>query len=384
MDAEESLQNAGHPGEVYRGGGADTLNLEQATVEDSFITDEFGTWLRTHAPVRDRNGQLVGAVVVEAPEGWVQSKMRPISLSGLLALALSFGLTLPAVIFVSRRVTRPLTRLRVALDAIGEGNFETRLTMKSGYEFDAVAKTINTMAEGLAERERVKGAFARYVSHQVYESILHSSSAVIRGGRRMISVLFCDIRGFTTISESLPPEKVVQLLNEYFEAMVEVVFRNSGTLDKFIGDGLMVIFGAPQDDPKQEEHALRAAIEMQAELRKLAAKWKAEGLNAQHRDRDQLRTRDCRQRRLFAAHGLHRYRRHSQPCIAPRSNNEGTRRWNPDQRVYLQRAARLFPLPPHGGYRFGAAVSRCSLSVEENQLGSAEATASPQDTISAL
>ena len=80
-------------------------------------------------------------------------------------------------------------------------------------------------------------------------------------------------------SETLPPEKVVQLLNEYFESMVEVVFRNSGTLDKFIGDGLMVIFGAPQDDPNQEEHALKAAIEMQAELRKLAAKWKPEGLS---------------------------------------------------------------------------------------------------------
>src|SRR6202011_3043839 len=90
VDAEESLQNAGHPGEVYRGGGLDTLNLDQATVEDSFITDEFGTWLRSHAPVRDRNGQLVGAVIIEAPEGWVQSKMRPISFSGLLALVLAF------------------------------------------------------------------------------------------------------------------------------------------------------------------------------------------------------------------------------------------------------------------------------------------------------
>jgi len=135
------------------------------------------------------------------------------------------------------------------------------------------------MAAGLGERDRVKTAFARYVSHQVMDSILDSKVDPLKGDRRRISVLFCDLRGFTTISEGLTPEKVVQLLNEYFECMVEVVFRNHGTLDKFIGDGMMVIFGAPEDDPYQEEHAVKAAIEMQSELRALSVKWKAEGLD---------------------------------------------------------------------------------------------------------
>jgi len=71
---------------------------------------------------------------------------------------------------------------------------------------------------------------------------------------------------------------VVTLLNDYFEAMVEVIFRHNGTLDKFIGDGIMVIFGAPEDDVYQEEHALRAALEMQRELGKLADKWAPEGI----------------------------------------------------------------------------------------------------------
>jgi adenylate cyclase len=136
------------------------------------------------------------------------------------------------------------------------------------------------MAIGLGERERVKTAFARYVSQQVLDSVLKSGSAgaVLTGDRRRISVLFADIRGFSTLSEDLPPEKVVQVLNEYFERMVDVVFRNQGTLDKFIGDGMMVIFGAPEDDPYQEEHALRTALEMQRELRLLAGKWESEGL----------------------------------------------------------------------------------------------------------
>lgn len=279
VDSEEALENHGRIGEVYRAGTREAINIEETKVEESFITDEFGTFLRAHAPVRDSKGQMAGAVVVAASVEWVESKLRPIGISAILALLLAVGITVPVVFVLSRRVSKPLGQLHDAVESIGQGKFETRLDISSHDEFGDVAKAVNTMAAGLGERDRVKSAFARYVSHQVMDSILDSKVDVLKGDRRRISVLFCDIRGFTTISEGLPPEKVVQLLNEYFECMVEVVFRNHGTLDKFIGDGMMVIFGAPEDDPYQEEHALTAAIEMQAELRSLAEKWKPEGLN---------------------------------------------------------------------------------------------------------
>jgi adenylate cyclase len=280
VDPEESMEHAGHAGEVYRGGTSDGLDIEHPTVETKYMTDEFGTWLRSYAPIHDSSGKIVGGVVVESPIDWVQGKMRPIAESALGVLALVVVLIVTGVFVLSRRVSRPLAQLHKAVEAIGQGNFETRLETKSQDEFGAVAKAVNKMAAELSERERVKAAFARYVSQQVVDSILDSDAGVkLSGDRRRISVLFCDIRGFTTISENLPPEKVVQLLNEYFECMVEVVFRNKGTLDKFIGDGMMVIFGAPEDDPYQEEHALKAAIEMQAELQKLADKWRPEGLN---------------------------------------------------------------------------------------------------------
>jgi len=280
VDPEESVQNAAHVGEVYRGGKTDSIDINQARVENSFVQDEFGSWLRGYAPVRDRGGEVVGAVVVEAPVGWVESRMRPIAISGFLSLLLAAGIAAPAASLVSRRASRPLSQLHDAVEAIGEGKFDTRLEIESEDEFGAVAKAVNQMAAGLSERDRVKSAFARYVSRQVMDSVLESGAEIkLSGDRRRISVLFCDIRGFTSISENLPPEKVVQLLNEYFESMVDVVIRNNGTLDKFIGDGMMVIFGAPDDDPYQEEHAIKAAVEMQAELRKLADKWRPEGLN---------------------------------------------------------------------------------------------------------
>lgn len=279
VDPEERLENHGRLGEVYRAGTRDPINIDEAKVEDSFIQDEFGTFLRAHAPVRDRTGKIVGAVVVASSVDWVESRLQPIAISAILALLIAAGITIPVVLFMSRRVSKPLNELHTAVEAIGAGNFDTRLEISSRDEFGTVAKAINDMAAGLGERDRVKTAFARYVSHQVMDSILDSTADKLRGDRRRVSVLFCDIRGFTTISESLSPEKVVQLLNEYFEKMVEVVFRNKGTLDKFIGDGMMVIFGAPEDDEYQEENALKAALEMQRELRGVAEKWKPEGLN---------------------------------------------------------------------------------------------------------
>jgi len=280
VDPEERLENHGRLGEVYRAGTREGINIDETKVEDYFVQDEFGTFLRAHAPVRDREGKIIGAVVVASSVNWVESRLLPIAESALLALLLAGGITIPVVFFLSHRVSKPLKELHSAVEAIGNGNFDTRLEISSRDEFGSVAKAINAMAAGLSERDRVKTAFARYVSHQVMDSILDSKlENKLSGDRRRISVLFCDIRGFTTISEGLAPEKVVQLLNEYFEKMVEVVFRNKGTLDKFIGDGMMVIFGAPEDDEYQEVNALKAALEMQSELLSLAAKWKPEGLN---------------------------------------------------------------------------------------------------------
>ena len=83
-----------------------------------------------------------------------------------------------------------------------------------------------------------------------------------------MTVLFSDIRGFTTVTERGQPEDIVAMLNEYFTRMVEIVFRHDGTLDKFVGDMVMALFGAPLDDPDHAEHAVEAALEMVDELRR--------------------------------------------------------------------------------------------------------------------
>ena len=109
----------------------------------------------------------------------------------------------------------------------------------------------------------MKRLFGRYVSKDVFDQLMADPSLAQLGGeRREMTVLFSDIRGFTTASEKASPEAVVAQLNEYFSAMVEVLFRHHGTLDKFVGDMVMGLFGAPVTDPRHADHAVRAAVEM--------------------------------------------------------------------------------------------------------------------------
>jgi adenylate cyclase len=128
------------------------------------------------------------------------------------------------------------------------------------------------------EKRRVKRLFSRYVSKDVFDQLMSDpSKAGLGGKRRTMTVLFSDIRGFTTFSEQGEPEAIVQQLNEYFSRMVHVVFEHRGTLDKFVGDAVMALFGAPLDDPDHAEHAMQAALAMLKELEELNRGWAAEG-----------------------------------------------------------------------------------------------------------
>ena len=128
------------------------------------------------------------------------------------------------------------------------------------------------------EKRKMKRLFGQYVSKDVYEQLVANPDLARLGGqRRQMTVLFSDIRGFTSVSEQGQPEEIVAILNEYFTRMVEIVFANKGTLDKFVGDMVMALFGAPLDDPNHAEHAVDAALEMIRELDRLNQKWMAEG-----------------------------------------------------------------------------------------------------------
>jgi adenylate cyclase len=129
------------------------------------------------------------------------------------------------------------------------------------------------------EKSRVRQAFQFYLSKDVVNEVLQDTSKLKLGGeRRVLTVLFSDIRGFTTISEGLAPEALAELLNEYLTPMTELVFKHRGTLDKYMGDAIMAFFGAPVAYEDHADAACRTALEMMAELRVMQQGWKARGL----------------------------------------------------------------------------------------------------------
>ncbi|MFC1679813.1 adenylate/guanylate cyclase domain-containing protein, partial [Elusimicrobiota bacterium] len=124
------------------------------------------------------------------------------------------------------------------------------------------------LVRDIMKRERAEGALTRYLSRQVAEQVLarEDGDALMSGRRQHVAVLFSDIRGFTAISESMDPVELLSLLNRYFRAMIEVIFKHEGTLDKFVGDAVMVVFGAPLEQADAELRAVRCAREMHAAL----------------------------------------------------------------------------------------------------------------------
>ena len=128
------------------------------------------------------------------------------------------------------------------------------------------------------EKKKIRGAFQYYLTASVINEMLKDPTKLKLGGdKKDLSVLFSDIRGFTTVSEKLTPEELVHLLNEYLTVMTDIVFKYDGLLDKYMGDAIMAVFGAPLDQPDHALRACRTALGMMAELGVLQKKWLAEG-----------------------------------------------------------------------------------------------------------
>jgi adenylate cyclase len=139
----------------------------------------------------------------------------------------------------------------------------------AAYAVQKMRGLVLKFAENLLRRELAEGALSRYVSHQVARKIMDSpdgGAAMGEGRRTHAAVLISDIRGFTPLSEGMDPAELVKLLNSYFTRMVDVVFRHDGTLDKFVGDALIVVFNDPIEQPDAERRAVACAAEMQKEI----------------------------------------------------------------------------------------------------------------------
>jgi len=285
VDAEESdTGDKSHVGDIYEPESDDLQRLDVGSYQiDPVITDEFGTWVSANAPIRDSQGKAVGAVGVDLSIDQMLSKTNTLLARSVTTSAVALIIAIGISFYLSKHVARPVEVLSRAVEQIGQGHLDTRVDLPNRDEFAQLGQAVNQMAAALGKNKTLRGALSRYLSFQVAEDIIRSGNMpTLQGERKKVSVLFLDIRGFVSMTNSMTPEVIVGLLNEFLDHMVEVVFRHQGTLDKFLGDGLMVLFGAPIDDAQHEYHAVCAAIDMCQEAKKLDEQWKSRGLKGLH------------------------------------------------------------------------------------------------------
>ena len=154
-------------------------------------------------------------------------------------------------------------QLIAALDRLGRGDLSVRAQLYTTSEFGQIAGHINNMAVSLNERQRLRDLFGAYMTTEVADALLSTGdSQTGRTERRFVAILFVDIRGFTEFSRDRSPETVVSVLNEFLETTVEAIAASGGTVNKYLGDGLLAIFGAPVALPNPSSSAIAASLDI--------------------------------------------------------------------------------------------------------------------------
>ena len=143
---------------------------------------------------------------------------------------------------------------------------------------DGASLGCTVIIDDITQEKRLRATMARYMTAQVAEQVLAAGESVLGGRSQNVTILFADIKGFTAIAERLGPQQTVSMLNEYFTAMVEIVFEHHGILDKYIGDAIMAVFGAPFTSPRDADNAVKVAIAMQRALLEFNRRQQAVGL----------------------------------------------------------------------------------------------------------
>jgi adenylate cyclase len=182
------------------------------------------------------------------------------------AMALCTGLL--GTKLATQAVTRPIRGLRQAVDAVASGDLGARVDVDDGSEVGRLQAGFNAMVGGLREREQLRDLYGRQVGTDVARKALEEGWK-LGGRRREVSALFIDVIGSTQLAEREAPERVVALLNDFFAAVVHVVDRHGGLVNKFEGDAALCVFGAPHDLPDHAARALLAARELDARVREL-------------------------------------------------------------------------------------------------------------------
>jgi len=204
-----------------------------------------------------------------APARQLEQSVLQISLGALVVAML-------VAVGIARNVSRPVQRLAEHTKLVAAGDYSQTINLPRADELGQLATAFSQMTAGLAERDRVRNLLGMVVSPEIATQLLHSDLK-LGGEEREVTILFCDLRDFTSFSEKMAPTEVLALLNRYLDRMSGIIEQNGGVIDKFIGDAIMALFGAPVAMPDAARRAVAAARDMVVALDGLNAELQAEG-----------------------------------------------------------------------------------------------------------
>jgi class 3 adenylate cyclase len=250
------------------------LDLDRPTLDKIFGTEP-QTVQRPITVAGQSYLELVGGLVVRdkvAGGLGVAIPTNAIDASGSrtrLQLTIMFTLVTMVILIIglamAKRITTPINMLVEACKRVARGEFEQKVEVNRKDETGVLAHTVNRMMDGLSERDRIRDTFGRYMTQQVSDAIL-KGDVKLGGETRELTMLMSDIRSFTTLSETMKPEDLVAFLNRYFAYMIDCVMSHDGVVDKFMGDAILVVYGAPVRDPNHPIKAVLTALDMRERM----------------------------------------------------------------------------------------------------------------------
>ena len=211
---------------------------------------------------RDRMGM---GVISSIPESLALEGVNAVKWGSVLISVIIVSTAILFIYFFSNTISRPLRVLANAAGRVNRGEYDHSLKVKTRDEVGKLTRAFNTMTNGLKEREKLKGALNKFVNEEISNQVLRGEIK-LGGERKEATVLFMDIRDFTALSEKLEPEQVVEFLNKYMTLMVDVISKTGGVVDKFIGDAIMAVWGAPVPKGNDVENCINAALLMRQKM----------------------------------------------------------------------------------------------------------------------
>ncbi len=242
-------------------------------VNEEYIEDRWGMWLTTTIPILDKDGTIIAVLGLDLDARGIYNNLQQLKfilvavIFGMLALTFFISFTLANVI------AKPIVALTEVAEEVRKGNLTVNIQVKSKDEIGQLGSTFNLMIKNInssiEEIKLQKDAFYRFVPENFLNLLEKKSATDIHLGDKIIdnlTILFSDIRSFTTLSESISPDEVYAFLNEYFQLITPLISNGGGFIDKYIGDGIMAIFADNSKNKESADNSIHTAISLIREL----------------------------------------------------------------------------------------------------------------------